>query len=91
MATESAIVNRICKELKRLDIYHEKRHGDMYARRGQPDLLVVVEGKAIFLEVKRPGQHPTLLQSHRLVQCRHAGAVAEVVRSWEDVSEILER
>lgn len=90
MASEASIVNRICKELKTRGIWYEKRHGDIYARRGQPDLLVVIEGRAFFLEVKRPGQAPTPLQAHRLEQCRNAGAVAEVVRSLDDVCKILE-
>lgn len=89
MATETSIVKRIGKALKRRGIWHEKRHGDIYVRRGQPDLLVVIEGRAFFLEVKRPGQNATPLQLHRLEQCRKAGAVAEVVRSLDDVYEVL--
>ena len=97
MASEAAIVNRICANLKRRGIWFEKTHGDPMARRGRPDLMIIRPANLIhdgtvllyFLEVKRPGGKPTPLQAHRIEQLRAAGAVAEVVTSWEEVMRIL--
>lgn len=97
---ESTIVNRICENLKRRGIYFEKTHGDAMARRGRPDLMVFRqfnfdEHKVVgvvhlyFFEVKRPGGKPSPLQVHRLSELRAAGAVAEVVTSWEQVAQYM--
>lgn len=57
---------------------------------GIPDLLCVKSGKAVFLEVKQPGKHPTELQKQRMHEIRNTGgAVAEVVRSREEAERIL--
>lgn len=90
MPTETAITKRIVTKLKARGIFSLKLHGSVYGRRGMPDLLVIVCGRAIFLEVKVPGVAPTRLQEHRIAECRAAGAVAEVVTSWEDVEHVLE-
>jgi len=45
--------------------------------------------KLCFLEVKQPGELPTLLQQHRIKELREAGAIAEVVTSWEEARKVL--
>jgi hypothetical protein len=63
--------------------------GGRWATTGIPDLLVVIDGRACFLEVKRPGCKPTPLQAHRIAEIQAAGAVAEVVRSWDEAKTVL--
>ncbi len=55
-----------------------------------PDLLVIVDGRAIFLEVKQPGKKPTPLQVHRMRDLRKAGASTHVVTSWEHTKLFLD-
>lgn len=45
--------------------------------RGKPDRLILRNGKALFLELKRPGKTPTLLQWHHLRKLRAQGFNAE--------------
>jgi len=87
--TERSILSQICRRLRQRGVWYMKLHGSPMQRRGMPDLLVVFQGKAVFLEVKRPGAQPTPLQAHRLEELRAAGAVAEVVYGWDDVLKIL--
>ena len=69
--------------------YAVKTHGSIYSA-GQPDLLGSYQGRALALEVKRPGRRPTRLQAAVLKKWRAAGAIAAVVTSVEDVRELLE-
>lgn len=46
---------------------------------GIPDLLLLREGKARFIEVKRPGNKPEPLQAFRIEQLRRAGFEVEVM------------
>lgn len=46
---------------------------------GIPDLLMLKDGKARFIEVKRPGNKPEPLQAYRIAQLRKAGFEVEVL------------
>lgn len=46
---------------------------------GFPDLMLLKDGKASFIEVKRPGQKPRPLQECRLNELRKAGFEAIVL------------
>ncbi len=46
---------------------------------GFPDLMLLKNGKATFVEVKRPGQKPRPLQEYRLKELRDAGFDAFVM------------
>ncbi len=89
MATEASIVSTICANLKRRGIFHWKTTGSVFGKSGLPDLMVVIEGRLIALEVKRPGKAATRLQQHRMEQLRKAGAVAEVVTGWPEVAALI--
>lgn len=45
---------------------------------GIPDLLLLKDGIARFIEVKRPGQKPRKLQQYRIEQLRKAGFEVDV-------------
>lgn len=66
-----------------------KTLGSAY-RRGTPDLLGCYRGRALALEIKRPGGRATALQEAELAAWQAAGAIAGVVCSPEQVRVLLE-
>ena len=60
-------------------------------RAGLPDLLILYRGRAVWLEIKAPGENPTPLQEATLRRIRNAGGIGECVRSAEEVRAIIER
>lgn len=61
----------------------------MGLRSGACDLLLVVDGRALFLEVKTPKGVVAPNQTQFLLDCDAAGAGAVVVRSIDDVRVAL--
>ncbi len=86
--TETAITEAIMRWLRRQGAHVIKTYGGPY-RRGLPDLIGVYRGRALALEVKRPGGTPTPLQEHELGRWAAAGALAAVVTSIEDVKRLI--
>ena len=74
--------------MKDANIYAVKLHGGSYQRAGLPDVLVVVDGHSVFLEVKRPkkdgGGNPTKRQLYEIKRLQAAGSTVAVVRSVEE-------
>lgn len=56
---------------------------------GVPDILFVMEGEAIFFEVKSPTGKPSAIQTYQIEQIRLAGGQAHVVRSVDEVTNLL--
>lgn len=56
---------------------------------GLPDIACVLQGKAVFFEVKREGCKPTPLQLHQHGRLRDSGAAVFVVYSVADVKNAL--
>jgi len=56
---------------------------------GYPDRVFLKDGKAVFIEFKRPGGKLRPLQEHRLMQLRVAGFRAEIIDNVEDGIETL--
>lgn len=50
-------------------------------KNGIPDLLVLKDGKAFFVEVKRPGEKPRPLQEYRMRELTELGFKCEV---WKE-------
>jgi len=88
MTTEAAITEAIARFLRARGAHVIKTYGGPY-RRGLPDLIGVYRGRALALEVKRPGGKPTPLQEHELSKFAAAGALAAVVTSVEDVKRLI--
>lgn len=92
---ESAIVRKIVQKLSGYCLIR-KRHGTVFAVRGDPDLYGVLPlthpvwpGRHFELEVKRPGERPTPLQITRLSEWEKAGALVGVVTSVEEAMTVL--
>ena len=69
-----------------------KVHVSEFSAAGTPDLLCCVHGHFVAIEVKQPGEVPTVLQEFTLNNIRHAGGIAVVVSSPEQaVAAVRER
>jgi hypothetical protein len=66
-----------------------KRPGTAGAVAGDPDITGLWRGVHFELELKQPGANPTPLQQLRLAEWAAAGAVTAVVRSVDDLRQVL--
>ena len=57
---------------------------------GVPDVLMVKDGRAFWLECKRPGEEPTKIQIHRMRELSGAGCPVAVVTSAAEAKSFLE-
>ena len=89
MTLEKNIVAAIRRRLKDRGILTIKLHGQARQKAGLPDLLALVDGLAVWLEVKRPGERPTKLQAHTLDQLRLSGCRAGVVTTVEEAEALV--
>ena len=55
---------------------------------GIPDLLLLKDGKASFVEVKRPGQKPRPLQEYRIKQLQQFGFEVRVEDGQEQMKQL---
>lgn len=76
---ESKIQARIIKRLESEGYYVIKLI--LTNKNGIPDLLVLKDGRAFFVEVKRPGEKPRPLQEYRMNELRELGFECEV---WKE-------
>ncbi len=94
MAAEATLQNKCLAWLKYLraqghKIKWLKIHGSQYQRAGTPDLLIVINGYAIWIELKKPGEEPTKLQDQELKDWRAAGCEATWCDNFEKFKEIV--
>lgn len=64
-------------------------HGNEYMEAGTPDIIGCLNGRTFCIEVKRPGQHPTVLQRKRLAEWAAAGAVVGVAHNLDEAKQII--
>ena len=89
---EKDIVNDIMKYLRSLpSCFCWKEHGGMYGTAGIPDIIACVDGRFYAFEVKTVTGTATPLQNATLRKINAAGGVAAIVRSVNEVRELLER
>lgn len=89
---EGLIVKDIMDELNvipRCWVY--KTHGDPYTRRGLPDIVGLIDGYYIALEVKQPGKEHTLtaLQGNCLDTIKKNGGIAAMVTTVEQARKVV--
>lgn len=87
---ESTIVKKVMAQAKALGWLPLKQHGSAFVLAGLPDVLAIRNGRAAWMEVKRPGQHPTEIQIVRHRQLRDCGCPVAVVRSAQEAKDFLE-
>lgn len=97
---EFQLTKRIVKEVEKRfpNVWRLKVHGDGYQRKGVPDLLFVVRGRMIAIEVKhrKPGESDERLLSRvsraqwkELDDLKRAGALVEVCWSVESALALI--
>lgn len=84
---ESLIQRDIMRYLQ-LRGYHVIKFSDRF-RAGIPDLYAVRDGRGYWLEVKAADGRVSKIQEYEIKQLREAGATAHVVRSIEDVRQVI--
>ncbi|MCD8197824.1 MAG: VRR-NUC domain-containing protein [Lachnospiraceae bacterium] len=88
---EKDIVNAIMKYLRTLpNCFCWKEHGGMYGTAGIPDIIACVDGLFYGFEVKTATGKPTALQEATIRKILAAGGTAVVVRSVDEVRNVLE-
>jgi|24BtaG_2_1085350.scaffolds.fasta_scaffold20592_2 Holliday junction resolvase-like predicted endonuclease len=85
--SEKRIQEEIAIYLRSLNYSVDMITKGLYGRSGISDIIAVGNSRIVFIEVKKPGKHPTLLQSLFLEEKRNAGAIAFVAHSVEEVKE----
>lgn len=66
----------ICKYLDSIGAWYIKPMTFGYGKSGTPDILALVRGRFITIEVKREGKEPTVLQQKRISEIEEAGGFA---------------
>ena len=71
------------------DCFYWKEHGGEYGTAGIPDIIVCYRGRFLAFEAKVGKNKPTVLQEQTIRKILRAGGYALVVRSVEEVKEII--
>jgi Holliday junction resolvase len=87
---ERTIVAKVMATAKAYGWWAMKTHGSAFSVVGLPDVLVIKNGRAAWMEVKRPGEEPTRIQEHRHRELSGFGCPVAVVCSAGDAKEFLE-
>lgn len=87
---EKQIVDFCIHEIRRRGGYAVKIHGNMYMRQGTPDIIGVLNGRALAIEAKQVGKNLTPVQRVELGRWAEGGAVTAVIRTREDVAATLD-
>ncbi len=87
---EKVIVAKVLTAARQRGWWAMKTHGSAFGLAGLPDVLVIKDGHAAWMEAKRPGEAPTRIQEHRMRELSAAGCPVTVVTSAGDAIEFLE-
>ncbi len=88
---EKDLVKHISNYLKTIDgLFFWKEHGGQFGTAGIPDIIVCYKGRFIGLECKVGKNRPTILQEVTIKQILRAGGYAMVVRSVEEVRQVIQ-
>ena len=89
-----SIVNYLKARKRQGDrVWWLKTHGGPMQRSGIPDLHIILNGRAYWVEVKVPGKRPTRLQEHTLQEIGEAGGcpLGYIYAAWVDSLEDLKK
>lgn len=87
---EKTIVAKVIAAAKQRGWWAMKTHGSAFSLAGLPDILCIKDGRAAWMEAKRPGETPTRIQEHRMRELAGVGCPVTVVTSAGDAIEFLE-
>jgi len=88
---EKDLVKKISDYLKtENDLFFWKEHGGQFGTAGIPDIIVCYKGRFLAFECKVGKNKPTVLQEVTIRQILRAGGYAMVVRSVDEVKEVIQ-
>jgi len=87
---EKTIVANVMAQGRASGFWVTKFHGNAFTMSGVPDVLLIRNGRAVWLECKRPGEEPTKIQNHRMRELATAGCPVAVVTSAAEAKAFLE-
>jgi len=87
---EKTIVAKVMAQGRASGFWMTKFHGNAFSMSGVPDVLAIKDGRACWLECKRPGEKPTPIQLLRIKELREAGCPVAVVTSADEARTFLE-
>ena len=89
MITEAALQRYFKRQCKEHGIYWRKLTFE--GRRGAPDTLIAIIGRAVFVELKSPTGKGKLskLQEREIGHMRDAGLDVRVIQTKEEVDDII--
>lgn len=73
------------------DVYAMKKHTGAQGEGGHPDIFACRAGRMVLVEMKKPGEEPTLRQHQRLSDWQKAGAAVCWATDIEHVRQLFER
>lgn len=85
---ESVLQSQVMRYLRAKGIYARKLH-DMYTA-GLGDILVIIDGASIFIELKSDTGKLSKIQAWEASKVREAGGLYYVCRSLDEVKKITE-
>lgn len=83
---ESAVETHFVKKAKEAGVFVLKNTG----MNGIPDRMIVKKGRHVWVELKRPGEKPTVLQQAVMWKLRRAGAICIVVDDKPLAAAVIE-
>lgn len=86
---ETRLVRDILEALRRKGGFWYKVHGGPFQRVGLPDIIGCYKGRFVAIEVKCPGNKPTLIQQHVIGQIREAGGTVGVAYNVSQALSLL--
>lgn len=87
---EKTIVAKVIAAARQRGWWVMKTHVSAFSVAGLPDILAIKDGRAAWMEAKRPGESPTRIQEHRMRELAAVGCPVTVVTSAGDAIEFLE-
>lgn len=86
---EKALQRKIIRWLKDNGAFVVKYHGGVYTEAGIPDVLCCYKGQFLAFELKVKNNTTTKIQDFKIDRIRKAGGIAEVIRSLDEVKEVI--
>lgn len=86
---EKALQSKIIRWLKDNGAFVVKQHGGVYTEVGIPDLVCCYKGRFIAFELKVKNNTTTKIQDFKIDRIRKVGGIAEVIRSLDEVKEVI--
>jgi hypothetical protein len=87
--SEKSITNAILKWLNSIPGCYARKTLGGISNPGEPDISGCLNGRRLEIEVKAPGNKPTVLQERALKRWRESGAMSGVAWSLEDAKAII--